>query len=67
MFKNQRKIVFSLRGSTHRAWKGDLARKNNNSQAITVAKCSSAKLFKFAAADFAENSISPEQAAARAV
>lgn len=69
MFKNQRKIIFSFRGSTHTVWKCHLAKKNNNSQAIrrTGAKCSLAKLQKFAAADFAENFISPDQAAARAV
>lgn len=66
MFKNQRKKVFPLRSSSHTVWKCNLARKNNSSKAIrqTEAKCSLAKLLKFAAADFAENSISPEQAAA---
>lgn len=59
----------SLRSSIHIVWKCNLARKNNNTQAIRQAgaKHSLAKLLEFAAADFAENSISPEQAAARAM
>lgn len=64
--KTKEKKIFPLRSSTHTVWKYNLPRKNNSSKAIrqTVAKCSLAKLLKFAAADFAENSISPEQAAA---
>lgn len=69
--KSKKKKIFSLSSSRFAVWKCNLARKqlskNNNPQAIrkTGANSSFAKILKFVAADFAEDSIHPEQGCRR--